>query len=148
MKGLSRAVIVMGALAVGTAALAADDPVEQRHDLMETVGDSTKLVGQMIKGEIPFDSGKAVEALETINGVPDKFVMLFPEGSGDHPDTRAAPAVWEDMEDFRAKAEDLKTASAEAADAAAEGLDPLKASFGGMVDTCKGCHEAYRLEKD
>lgn len=148
MKGPGRAVIVVGALAAGTAALAADDPVEQRMELMETVGDSTKLVGKMIKGEVPFDSGKAVEALETINGVPDKFVTLFPEGSGDHPDTRAAPAIWEDMEDFRTKAGDLKTASAKAAEAAAEGLDPLKASFGGMIDTCKACHKTYRLEKD
>ncbi|MFQ5626666.1 MAG: cytochrome c, partial [Methyloligellaceae bacterium] len=60
----------------------------------------------------------------------------------------ASPKIWQDMQGFLAKAEDLKTASAKARDAASQGQDAFKAVlFADLVKACKGCHDAYRIKK-
>lgn len=152
MYRLSKAVIVASALSIAAAAVpAAADPVEQRKELMKTVVKSLKVVIPMVKGEVPFDGFLAADAMRTMNGVPDKFVKLFPEGTGigAHPKTEASLKIWQNMKDFVAKAEGLKVASAQSEAAADKGLDELKAAvFGTLVKTCKGCHEAYRIKKE
>lgn len=148
MNRLYKAVIAASVLSVAAAATAVAGPVEDRKELMKSVGKSMKLAVPMAKGEAPFDAAKAAEAMRTINGVPDKFVKLFPEGSGTHPKTEASPKIWQDMKGFLAKSEDLKVASAQAIDAAGKGADAFKAAlFGPLVKACKGCHEGYRIKK-
>ena len=41
-------------------ALAQQSPQEQRHELMEGVGDAAKPVGAMLKGEAPFDAATVI----------------------------------------------------------------------------------------
>ncbi len=150
MNRLYKAVIVAGALSVAASAAAVAGPVEDRKELMKSVGKSIKFVVPMAKGEVPFDGFLAAEAMRIINEVPDKYVKLFPEGSDKHPKTEASPKIWQDMKGFLAKAEDLKTASAQAMAAAdKEDAAAFKAAvFGPLVKACKGCHEAYRIKKD
>ncbi len=112
MNRLYKAVIVAGALSVAASAAAVAGPVEDRKELMKSVGKSIKFVVPMAKGEAPFDGFLAAEAMRIINEVPDKYVKLFPEGSDKHPKTEASPKIWQDMKGFLAKAEGLKTASA------------------------------------
>ena len=47
-------------LAAGLPALAGETPQEQRHELMEQVGDAAKSVGGMLKGEREFDAAVAM----------------------------------------------------------------------------------------
>ena len=149
MNRLYKAAIIASAMSVTVATTAIAGPVEERKELMKSVGKSLKVAIPMVKGEAPFDAAKAEEAMRTINGVPDKFAKLFPEGSGTHPKTEASPKIWQDMKGFLAKAEDLKVASAQAMVAAGKGADAFKAAvFGSLVKTCKGCHEGYRIKKD
>jgi cytochrome c556 len=67
---------------------------------------------------------------------------LFPEGTahGQIADSEAKPAVWEDVDKFKATAAKLKDASAKAARAAAQGKDPFK--------VCKECHETFREKEE
>lgn len=121
--------------------------VKERRALMkDTVAPAAKLGGQMVKGVVAFDSAKASKAMTDINGVPDKYVTLFPKGTeaGAIPDSEALPAIWEDFDAFKALATKLKEASAKAAAAAEEGKETFAAAFGDMTKVCKECHESFR----
>lgn len=149
MNSLCKAVIVASVLSVAAAASAVAGPVEDRKELMKSVVKSVKLAVPMAKGEVPFDAAAAAAAMQIISDVPDKFVKLFPEGSGTHPKTEASPKIWQNMNDFLAKAADLKTASAKTKAAASQGPDAFKAAvFGSLLKACKGCHDAYRIKKE
>ena len=116
---------------------------------MKTVGKSVKLAVSMAKGDVPFDAAAAAAAMQTIQDVPDKYVKLFPQGSDKHPKTEASPKIWQDMNGFLAKANDLKAASAKTKAAASQGQQAFQAAvFGPLVKACKGCHDAYRIKKN
>ncbi len=144
------AFLITAFFAVMGTALAQDNPIKQRQDLMKGNGDALKLVGEMLKGEKPYDADAAAKALTKVSGAMDEFPTLFPESAKPAPGvkTNAKPNIWENMTDFKAKAEEVKTASVKAAEAAAGGLDSLKGAIGAVGKGCKGCHEEYRVKKN
>jgi len=149
MRGFCKTVVLAGAFGIAVSSAVAAGPIEERQELMKSVGKSIKVAVPMAKGEAPYDAEAAKAAMKTINEVPDKFVKLFPDGSQEGGETEASPKIWENMEDFMAKANALKTASAEAMEAADKGQEAFKgAVFGSVVKTCKGCHDAYRIKKN
>lgn len=149
MNSLCKAVILASALSVASVASAVAGPVEDRQELMKSVVESVKIAVPMAKGETPFDAAAAAAAMQTINEVPDKFVKLFPAGSDKHEKTEAAPKIWQDMNDFMAKAAALKAASATTKAAASQGQDAFKvAVFDSLLKACKECHDAYRIKKN
>ncbi|AXS41083.1 hypothetical protein D1F64_14930 [Breoghania sp. L-A4] len=77
------AVVMIG---FGGAALAVDDPIKARQELMKGIGDSMKALGQMAKGEIEYDAAKATAAVETIHTNIQTFPNHFPKAP-----TRARP---------------------------------------------------------
>lgn len=123
---------------------------ERRHLMKEIVAPAAKLGGQMVKGVKPFDGAKAAEAMTEINGVPDKYITLFPKGTeqGAVPDSEALPKIWTDFDDFKAIAMKLKDASAKAASAAEQGKGTFTAAFNDMTKVCKQCHESYRAKEE
>lgn len=149
MNRFYKAVIVASALSVAAVTAGAAGPVEDRQELMKSVGKSIKLSLQMAKGELPYDAAAAASAMQTIQGVPDRFTKLFPKGSDLHPKTTAAPKIWQDMKGFLARSADMKVASAKARGAAGQGKDAFKAAvLGPVLKTCKACHDAYRVKKN
>lgn len=147
MKVHVKFAIAAGAIAAAvTGASAAGDPIKARQALMESVGKSTKAMAKMVKGEAPFDAAQAKQAANTIAAVPDKYVTLFPEGSGVG-DTEASPEIWDDMEGFKAKAMTLEAAAEDVSGAAGKGEDAFKAAFVEMAKSCKSCHESFRIKK-
>jgi len=125
------------------------EPVAERKALMKkTVLPNFKITGGMVKGAIEFDASKAEAAARAIAAIPAKFVKLFPEDSAGDPDSSAKDEIWSDMKGFL-KASDKMTASANAAaDAAKVGPDAFKVAFINMTESCKGCHQLYRLKKE
>lgn len=150
MRRLCKSVVVAGALAVlATGSFAADEIVKERQELMKTVKKAVKVLVPMAKGETTYDAAAAVDAMKAINKVPDAFADSFPKGSEKAGDTEASPKIWENPTDFKAKAADLKKASAEGIAQAGQGVDALKAVlFGSVLKTCKSCHDEYRIKKD
>lgn len=147
MNRAAKLAALVSALALGATVALAADPVKERKEMMKSVGKSTKLAAQMVRGQQPFDAGKAQAAMQTIAGVPDKYVTLFPESSKGHPESEASPKVWEDMAGFKKAADQLKADGEAAVEAAGKGLDEFKAAFGNLVKNCKSCHESYRIKK-
>ena len=152
MKSFAKfALLGVGLFFALPAAMAEDSAHEAREKLMKEVsGKNAKLGNQFAKGEIPYDAQAASAAMTAINGVPDKFAKLLPEGtdSNSDPKSEASPKIWTDMAGFLAAGDKLKSASAAAAKAAEEGQTQFAAAFGDVFKACKGCHDTYRVKKD
>ncbi|RDV05121.1 c-type cytochrome [Undibacter mobilis] len=129
-----------------TAVVAQQDPIAARKALMKESGQATAVVVKMTKGETPFDLAAAQKSLKTYQDIAAKMPALFPESSKSGGETTAAPAIWEKMDDFKARfvkfGEDAK-----AAEASVKDLDSLKAAVANVTRNCGGCHEAYRVKK-
>ena len=148
MLGVSRLTLIACLVAVGAVGVqAADDPVKQRGELMKGVAESTKLGAGMVRGQVPYDAKQAMDAMILIAETPDKFVLLFPEDTKNHPETEAAPAVWENWDDFKARLDKFKADAESAAKSTEAGLDAFRAEFAKMAQNCTTCHETYRIKK-
>jgi cytochrome c556 len=146
-KMMSRTFIAFSALAlVVGAAVAQEDPIKARQELMKTNGAQAALGAKMIKGEVPFDLAKAKAIFVNIQEVAAKAPALFPENSKTGGDTEAKPEIWTNMADFQAKFAKLG-ADAKAAEASVTDLDSFKAAFGNIGKDCGGCHQTYRVKK-
>ncbi|MGE0563845.1 MAG: cytochrome c [Pseudolabrys sp.] len=129
-----------------TSVVAQQDPIAARKALMKEVGGATRTASQMVKGEAPFDLAKAKASLAVYQSAAAKMPDLFPATSKSGGETTAAPAIWDNMADFKAKFAKF-AADAKAADAATKDLDSFKAAFGNVAKNCGGCHETYRVKK-
>lgn len=144
LAGLS---VLAGVAVVVSGVAVAQDTIAKRKEMMKAVGGATKQSVQMVKGEIPYDAGKAKANMDTIAGTWSGFVKLFPKGSETGGETTAAPKIWESFEDFDSKGKKMAADAAKASAAAGQGLEPFKAAFGEVTKSCKGCHTDYRLKK-
>ena len=144
----SRSLFAVIALAFTSPLLAGDDPVHERHELMEGVGDAAKPIGQMLKGERDFDAGVVMASFKTFDEASAQFGELFPPGSETGEGTEAAPAIWEDRAGF----EDALAKWSDAVDAAIaanpQTLEETKPVAGPIFNACKGCHDDYRIEDE
>lgn len=121
-------------------------PQDERHELMEKVKeDGAQVVGPMLQGKADYDAEAAMAALNVWAEAGQKFGDLFPEGSEGG---EAAPAVWEDREGFNAALNEWQDATAAAIAASPQTLDDAKASIGPVFNTCKNCHDTYRIEEE
>lgn len=131
-----------------TVSVAAADPIEDRQAIMKERGQIMRTLGPIAQEKQPFDAAIVLAALEQMNANAQKtdIPALYPEGSETGGDTKAAPAIWEDMAGFTAISDKFKTDAAAAAEAAPQDLEAFKAVFGPMASNCGTCHEKYRLE--
>lgn len=143
-----RSLVATIALAFTSPLFAGNDPIHERHELMEGVGDAAKPVGQMLKGEREFDAGVVMNSFKTFDEASANLGDLFPPGSESGEGTEAAPAIWEDRAGF----EEALAAWASAVDAAIaanpQTLEETKPVAGEVFKTCKGCHDNYRIEDE
>jgi cytochrome c556 len=148
------AALTVAALALGLAsALAQQDPIAARKQLMKDNGAAAKAGADMVKGEKPFDLAAAQKIFTTFADAAAKAPALFPdnskppEGFPANDDFKAGPKIWEDMADFKARFVKFGD-DAKAAQASVKDLDSFKAAFGNIgKNDCGGCHETYRLKK-
>src|SRR5690349_9165313 len=113
---------------------------------MKAIGDQAKIGAAMAKGEAPFDLAKAKKVFATYEDAAKKMPDLFPDNSKAGGETAAAPKIWQDMADFKAKSVKFGGDS-KAAEGAIKDLDTFKAQWGVVMKNCGGCHEPYRIKK-
>lgn len=140
--------VILAALAVASSVFADDDPVHQRHELMESVGKAAKPVGQMLRGEAEYDSAALMKSLLVWQDVGGKFGALFPPGSETGEGTEAAPAIWEDRAGFEAALAKWQDAVDAAIEADPGTLEAAKPVVGPVFQACKGCHDNYRISDE
>jgi cytochrome c556 len=145
-----RSVAVLAAMAVAggmALAQAQSNSIKERQALMEENGKAMKLVGDMLKGERPYDAKAAGDAMQSLNGSVDKFLTLFPAGSETGFETRARPEIWKNKKDFEDWGNQMKQDTAKAQAAAAGGPASMRTAMADVGKTCSGCHDDYRTEK-
>ena len=150
-----RSVVIglVAAVSVGSMVLAAshsnadaEAAVKARKAHMSLYSFNLGLLGKMAKGEMDFDAGAAQAAadnlviLSQINQarywVPDSDNMSLEN-------TRLLPALFDNIDDARAKGQALVEAST-AMSAAAGSLEGVQTSIGAIGGACGACHKAYR----
>ena len=144
---------VMAIAFVVSAALAQEDPIKARKDLMKANADQGKIGVAIVKGEKPFDLATVQKIFATFEEAAAKMPALFPDSSKSEANSPEAddysptPKVWEDMADFKARFVKFGN-DAKAANASVKDLDGFKAAFGNIgKNDCGGCHELYRAKK-
>jgi cytochrome c556 len=123
--------------------------VKKRMEAMEEISASMKQIGQMLRGQKPFDASEIVGAAGIIEGHSgDNLTRQFPSESL-MPPTEASPLIWEKWEQFSGTANDMETAAMSVADAVQGGADrdQIATAFGRLAQTCKTCHETFRVKK-
>jgi cytochrome c556 len=141
------AFLVVAAVLVAGAVAAQTDPITTRKALMKANGDQAKIGAAMAKGEMPFDAQKAKVMFATFVDAANKMPNLFPDNSKTGGETAAAPKIWENMADLKARFAKLG-ADAKAAQGSVTDLATFKAAFGSIgKQDCGACHELYRIKK-
>ncbi|WP_407943312.1 c-type cytochrome [Mangrovicoccus ximenensis] len=141
-----RSLVAGAALIAVAAAVQAAEPSEphvvERTKAMKTIGQNTKLLGEMAKGNTAFDAAAAQQAAAAIAAEAAKIPTLF-ETEADDPASEAKPVIWTQYDDFTTKSADLEMAASAAAESiqAQADLGPALGQIGG---TCKACHTTYR----
>lgn len=136
--------IVIACLAAGAAVAhegVKNPAVMARMDGMSTIGAETKILGQMAKGEKPFDAAAAQAASAKIAAEAARIEALF-KAQEDDPMSESLPAVWTDFPNFVAKAKTLQEAALKASDVTTK--DALEPSLREIGATCSACHKVYR----
>ena len=123
--------------------------VKERMDAMGVISDNMKLIGQMLKGQQEYSLSEIAAAASRIADHSGKEITrLFPEGSTNSP-SEAKPEIWLDWQTFGNEAKELKLTAEALSDVANAGADKKEVAiaFGALANTCKTCHEQFRLKK-
>ncbi|PZM17149.1 c-type cytochrome [Rhizobium tubonense] len=144
-KAIATAVVFAG-VAFGSV-VAADGTHDSRVALMKKVGGAAGALGAIAKGDKPYDADAVKAALTTIAETAKVFPDQFGPSS-DKADKEVNPKLWDNMDDFKAKAAKLSSD----AELALAQLPADSAGVGATLKTlgadCGACHQAYRILKN
>ncbi len=119
--------------------------VRERMLMMKDISSQMKILGQMIKGEVEFETNIASSAARRIADHGQEMLVLFPEGSVDEP-SKALTAIWQDWDQFERLVDDFNTKANElsAASQTASAPSEMTAQFRALTQTCSTCHQDFR----
>ncbi|WBU53724.1 cytochrome c [Paracoccus sp. SCSIO 75233] len=128
-----------------------DDPIEQaieaRQGFYKLLGANMGALAAIAQGKAEYDEEAASRYASNIETLTQyDLPMHFIEGSSnaDADDTDALPAIWENMDDFRAKFAALGEAASGAGEAVKGGQENVGPVVGALGGACKACHDQYR----
>lgn len=141
--GLAVAVLCAGGMAVKPAHA---DAVKDRVAAMKSISKANKTLREAAKKG---DKAEVKKQAMAIAATAEKIPSLFPKGTGrdklDPKVTRAKPEIWAKWDDFKARAETLKSMAVQIASAADKG--DMKLAAAGVNRACGGCHKQFRGDK-
>ena len=123
-----------------------DEPMQSyRQSIFALIGMNFGPIAAMVKGDIPWDQDSMQGYADDLDDIVDlDLIRGFAPGS-EKGTTRAKPEIWDNMDDFESKLDDLRDAAA-SLDEAVEGGD-RKNIANAVKDTggtCKACHDEYK----
>ena len=132
---------------VTNAHMGANGIVQERMELMKSIGKAMKGIRKMARGKVPLKSAKVASAAKEIAHHGARIGALFPQGSAGGV-SEASPKIWEDPANFQ-KSSDLLVQTANNLFAAAQSNDPakVKSAFRALGRTCGSCHTDFRIKK-
>ena len=143
--------ISMTSVAVADSHLSRDQQgaISARQAHMTLLGFNLGPLGAMAQDQMPYDAETAAAAAANLAAVAalsqDRYWVEGTDASVGG--NRAKPEIWSDADGFAAEVAKLRDATAALAAVAGDGLDPMKAAFGAVGQSCGSCHEAYRAPR-
>ncbi len=119
-----------------------NEDVMKRMNLMKSMAENTKIIGEMLKKKIPFDLEQAKNSLVEISNLSKSTPLVFEKMAMD-PKSESKIIIWEEFDNFR----DLSNKLADNTLSAAEnlsGFEDLKPALMTTASGCKECHTRYR----
>ena len=125
-----------------------EDAIKYRQSAFTVMANHFSRIGAMAQGRVPFDAKVAADNAAIVSAMSRLPFAAFGDGTDKGMPHRAKPEIWKDAAKFKAAGEKM-VAEVAKLDAAAKGgnLDAIKAAFGAVGGTCKGCHDDFRAEK-
>lgn len=124
----------------------ADDAVTYRQHALSLMANNFSVMGDMLKGDREYDGEVfAARAADTAKLATIPWPAFSVEGAMPGNNSDALPEIWDNWEDFQARADALQTRTAALAEVAAGGdRDAISGAFREVAMTCKGCHDNYK----
>ena len=119
-----------------------NEDVMKRMNLMKSMAENSKIIGEMLKKKIPFDLEQAKNSLVEISNLSKSTPLVFEKMAMD-PKSESKIIIWEEFDNFR----DLSNNLADNTLSAAEnlfGFENLKPALMTTASGCKECHTRYR----
>ena len=147
---MKRALVVVGALLLGSSAVMADQKLAVEQDnFMRSIGKAVYVTMlKMGKGDLPYDQKQVDAALAQLETDVPKIPTVFkgnPKEQVVNATYGASQKIWENKADFDSKVppviDAIKGLKGKIKDQAT-----VKAAFDTLNDKCGGCHETYRLK--
>lgn len=153
---MSRTIVILLTallMTTSTAALAASaderaqTAAETRQGLLKVVARYFGPIYLMAREQLPYD-GEVVKAnAEKIATLLPMIPDMFAADTSDFDlETEALDNIWDDLDDFNAKAQASAEKAAALAAATANGQGAAMQAFGEMGGSCKACHDNYRQQ--
>jgi len=123
-----------------------DDVIKFRKGAFSVIGWYNGQLGQMVKGQRPFDAAVFARNAEIIaemsRVVPDAFIPGSEKG-----ETRARPEIFSQPDKFKVAMDRFQGEAAKLSEVAKGGnADQMRAQFGALVKSCAGCHDNFRVK--
>ncbi len=123
-----------------------EDAIKYRKNALFVMSQHFGRLGPVVKGERPYDKDEVAKNAAIAEQMSHLPWAAFVAGS-DKGDTRAKPEIWTDAAKYKAAVEKMQQEMDKLSAAAKSGdLNAIKAQFGEVGKSCKGCHDAYRKE--
>lgn len=138
--------VLIAALLIPNLAFTAEikKPVELRQAMMAVVGHNMGSMVAMIKGQDEFSAQQFMLHASSMNNMFTMLPQPF-EPESFEGETKAKQAIWQNTDDFNQLMSQAAMKTKTLMDASADGdQDAIKAAFGEVGKTCKGCHKTYR----
>jgi len=146
-----RTTVLACALAGGVAGAAfaqaaPDDAVKYRQTIFETLGANITGVVMNLKGEVSFPDSVPIHARTLADTAPLVLPAMEQNTAGEgSAETEALDKIWDNWDDFAAKADDMQVAATRLAELAEGGdMQAIGAQVQELGGTCKACHDEYR----
>lgn len=123
-----------------------EDVIKFRQGAYRVIGWYMGPLGQMVKGQRPFD-----QAVFTRNsGVIEQMSHVVPEAflpGSDKGETRAKPEIWQQQDKFKSAMDRFQSEAAKMSEVSKQGNpDQIKNQFGALAKACSNCHDQFRAK--
>ena len=123
----------------------ADEAIKYRKAGFTLISEHVGQMGAMIRNEKPYDAKEFQYRAESVAALSLMPLEGFMYPGSDKGETKAKPAVWENMEGFSKSLKTFQDQAAALAKASASGdLATAKPAFMDVMKNCKSCHTDYK----
>lgn len=124
-----------------------EDAIKYRKAAFTVMANHFGRVGAMAQGKAPWDAKAAADSMVIVADLHKLPFTAFGEGTDKGGDTKALPEVWSKQAGFNTARDKMFTEMAKLDAAVKSGnFDNVKAAFGPVGGSCKGCHDDYRAK--